>query len=122
MHFGDGMARTEVIVYEPIRSFEDMRHGQHFVIAPVRLTRSDTIRWPLPLGLFQLHYRRTSDAQPIPSLAVRGPIVCMPDFAPTVEFVNCLARGPGAVLRMTHPGGNAPDVAGALALEWRRYR
>jgi hypothetical protein len=118
---GDGEGRTLVSVYEPVRTLDGLRPDQRFVVAPVRLARGETIRWRLPTGLFWLQYRRTSDTQPIPTLAVDGPIMCMPALGPTVERVHCLARGPGASVRITHPGTPAPDIAGALALEQQKY-
>jgi len=41
----------------------------------------------------------------------------MPDFGPDVAFVSCLVPGPGALLRITHPGTGAPTMAGTLSLE-----
>lgn len=95
MRIGDGHARTRVGVYERVSTFEGLRRDQRYVVAPVHLARGETIRWPLPQGLFWLQYRRTSGAQPIPTFAVGGPIMCLPDFGPTVERVSCLARAPG---------------------------
>src|SRR5258705_1692899 len=115
VRIGDGESWTEVSVYEPVPTLEGLRRDQRLVVAPVRLARGDTIRWPLPMGLFSLHYNRTS-AQPIPTLAVDGLIMCMPDFGPTVDDTWCLVRAPGASVRISHPGTVAGEIVGSLAL------
>jgi hypothetical protein len=116
VRIGDGEGRIGVVVYEPVRTLDGLRIDQRFVVAPVRLARGDTIRWPLPMGLFHLQYDRASDAQPIPTFAADGLIMCMPDFGPTVDHVYCLVRGPGATLRIAHPGTGAPEIVGTIAL------
>jgi hypothetical protein len=123
MRFGEGEARTQVSVYERVRTFDGLRDDQRFVIAPVRLARSDTIRWPLPQGLFWLQYHSASNSQPMPTLALNGPIMCMPvpAFGPAVQRVDCLARGPGATLRLAHPGLTASEITGALSIEHQKY-
>jgi hypothetical protein len=126
MRFGEGEARSQVSVYERVGTFDGLRVDQRFVIAPVRLARGDTIRWPLPQGLFWLQYHAHPNTQPIPKLAVDGPIVCMPAFGPSVERVNCLARGAGASVRITYPGAASnvllpPRVDGALSIEHEKY-
>jgi hypothetical protein len=116
VHIGDGVSGTVVSVYEPVRTLEGLRPDQLLVVAPVRLARGDTIRWPLPIGRFWMRYDRASDAQPIPTFAVDGLVMCMPDFGPTVDDVGCVVRRPGATLRITHPGTAAGEIAGRLAL------
>jgi hypothetical protein len=116
VRIGDGEGWTGVSVYEPVRTFDGLRPDQELVVAPVRLGRGETIRWSLPMGLFNLHYNRTSAAQPIPVLAVDGLIMCMPDFGPSIEDTYCLVRAPGASVRISHPGLVAGEVAGSLAL------
>lgn len=113
---GDAETITGVSVYEPVPSFEGLRTDQRFVIAPVRVVRGETIRWPLPSGQFWLVYRRASEAEPVPSFAVQGPVMCMPDFGPGVDFVHCLVRGAGASIIITHPGTTPFAIAGRLAL------
>ena len=113
---GDAETITGVSVYEPVPSFEGLRTDQRFVIAPVRVARGETIRWPLPSGQFWLVYRRASETEPIPRLSVQGPVMCMPDFAPDVDFVDCLVRGAGASITITHPGNTSSAIAGRLAL------
>lgn len=113
---GDAETITGVSVYEPVPSLEGLRSDQRFVIAPVRVARGDTIVWPLPKGLFWLVYRRASGASPIPRLAVQGPVMCMPDFGPGVDYVSCLVRGAGASIRITHPGTARGAIEGRLAL------
>jgi hypothetical protein len=122
MHIGDGEGWTEVSVYEQVRTFEGLRSDQQLVVAPVLLTRASTVRWSLPTGLFELSYGRSSNRQPIPTFAVDGPVMCMPDFGPTVEHVRCLVRGPGASLRITHPGTVTGEISGSIALWQQRYR
>lgn len=119
VRIGDGEAGTGVSVYEPVRTLEGLRPDQMLVVAPVRLAHGDTIRWQLPKGLFRLQYRRASDAQPLPTLAVDGPIMCMPDLGPTADDVGCLVRGPGASLRITNPG-RWGELAGSIALTRHR--
>src|SRR6476620_1863577 len=113
---GDAETITGVSVYEPVPSFEGLRSDQRFVIAPVRVVRGETIRWPLPSGQFWLVYRCASETEPIPRLAVQGPVMCMPDFGPGVDFVHCLARGDGASVTITHPGTTSSTIVGRLAL------
>jgi hypothetical protein len=123
MRFGEGEATTQVSVYEKVATFEGLRDDQRFVIAPVRLATGDAIRWPLPQGLFWLQYHRVSDSQPIPSVAVDGPIMCMPvpSFGPGIQRMDCLVRGPGATVRIAHPGGTASEITGALSIEHQKY-
>jgi hypothetical protein len=123
MRFGEGEAITQVSVYERVATFEGLRDDQRFVIAPVRLTRDDTIRWPLPQGLFWLQYHRTSNTEPIPTVVVDGPVMCMPvpSFGPGVQRMDCLARERGATVRIAHPGGSASAITGALSIEHQKY-
>jgi hypothetical protein len=116
VRIGDDEAWTGVTVYEPVRTLEWLRPDQRFVVAPVRLALGDTIRWWLPKGLFRLQYRRASGALPIPTFRVDGPVMCMPDFGPTVDDVDCLVRAAGATLRISHPGTVTGEIAGSLAL------
>lgn len=113
---GDAETITGVSVYEPVPSLQGLRPDQRFVIAPVRVARGDTIDWPLPKGPFWLVYRRTPGTSPIPRFAVHGPVMCMPDFGPGVDYVSCLARGPGASIRISHPGTSKGAIEGRLAL------
>jgi hypothetical protein len=117
MRVGDAETYTGVSVYEPVASFVGLRADQRFIVAPVSVAKGDTIRWPLPVGLFQLVYERIEPRRPIPKFAVDGPVMCLPDFGPTVDYVKCLVRGPGASLRITHPGTSTTVAAGRLFLE-----
>jgi hypothetical protein len=148
MRFGDGNATTQISVYERVASFEGLRDDQRFVIAPVRLALGETIRWPLPKGLFWLKYHRAETSAQTPTIEVDGPVMCMPVSSPSVELVECLVRGAGASVRLMHLGapssdacegcpnlddvvrqrrllGNrtfaAPYVEGALSLEHQKY-
>jgi hypothetical protein len=116
VRIGDGEGGIRVRVYKPVRTFVGLRPNQSFVVAPVRLARGDTIRWPLPVGRFDLHYDRASDLQPIATLVVEGPIMCMPDLGPTVDNADCLVRGRGAWLRIAHPGTVPGAIAGSISL------
>ena len=113
---GDAEAWTAVSVYEPVRSFAELRPEQKLVVAPVRLAPGDTIRWPLPRGLFSLQYSPVSRGQRMPSIVVEGPVMCMPAFAPGVDDTSCLVRGAGASIRLAHPGASAREIAGNIAL------
>jgi hypothetical protein len=121
MRVGNAETLTGVSVYEPVRTLEGLRPEQRYVAAPVSLARGDTIRWALPTGLFQLFYQRESPGSAVPSLAVDGPVMCMPDFGPRAPIVRCLVRGPGASIRIAHPGTTRAPLAGRLALEMQSY-
>jgi hypothetical protein len=116
VRIGDGESWTGVSVYERVRTFDGLRPDQRFVVASVRLAPGETVRWPLPKGRFWMQYGRASAVQPIPTFAVDGLIMCMPDFGPTVDDVGCLVRAPGASLRITHPGTVTTEIAGSLTL------
>ena len=118
MKFGDGSAVTQISVYERVATFEGLRDDQRFVIAPVRLARGETIRWPLPRGLFWLQYHPAPGSLPRPTFAVDGPVMCLP--SPSVEAVHCLVRGAGASVRLSHLG--ATRLEGALSIEFEKYR
>jgi hypothetical protein len=120
VRIGDGESWTEISVYEPVRTFDGLRSDQRLVVAPVRLARGDTIRWPLPMGLFTLQFNRTSASQPSPTIAVDGLIVCMPDFGPGIDESFCLVRAPGASVRISHPGTVTGAIVGNLAIT-RQY-
>jgi hypothetical protein len=142
MRFGEGEATTQVSVFERVPSLDGLRADQRFVIAPVRLALTDTIRWPLPQGLIWLQFHRASPYSYVPPLAVGGPVMCTPNFNPSVDRVHCLVRGPGAWVRMTHPSTSPPPevscvecrsrdrgrrswagyvVEGALSIEHEKY-
>jgi hypothetical protein len=148
MRFGDGTATTQISVYERVASFEGLRDDQRLVIAPVRLALGETIRWPLPKGLFWLKYHPMGTSAQTPTIEVDGPVMCTPAFSPSVAGVQCLVRGAGASVRLMHLGapsrnacvdcpdvddvarqrrlpGNrtfaAPYVEGALSLEHQQY-
>jgi hypothetical protein len=120
VRIGDAESWTEISVYEPVRTFDGLRSDQRLVVAPMRLARGDTIRWPLPMGLFTLQFNRTSASQPSPTIAVDGLIVCMPEFGPGIHESFCLVRAPGASVRISHPGTVAGAIAGSLAIT-RQY-
>jgi hypothetical protein len=139
MRFGEGEATTQVSVFERVPSLEGLRADQRFVIAPVRLALADTIRWPLPQGLIWLQFHRAPPYNEVPTFTVGGPVMCTPNFNPSVDRVHCLIRGPGAWVRMTHPSLSPPpvvscvecrsrpgpkfgkDVEGALSIEHEKY-
>jgi hypothetical protein len=119
LRIGDHETDTQVTVFEPVETFDGLRADQRYVVAPVRVTRGDTIRWSLPKGLFWLSYGGASDAQPIPAFAVDGPVMCMPDFGPKVDYVHCLVRRPGASLRITYPRtATTRPISGSIAIEF----
>jgi hypothetical protein len=110
-----------VVVYEPVTTLEGLRADQVAVVAPVRLARGDTIRWPLPVGLFWLDYRRASSTSKRPVVTVKGPITCIPALAPDVDHTTCLVRGSGASVRLAYPATGTTELAGHLSLERQRY-
>lgn len=113
---GDAEAITGVTVYEPVQTLDGLRPDQKFVVAPVRVGRDETIRWPLPSGQFWMVYLRHSSRDAMPRIATQGPVMCMPDFVAGVDFVHCLVRGDGASVTITHPGTTDSAIAGRLAL------
>jgi hypothetical protein len=117
MRIADAQTMTSVGVYEPVRTLEEARPDQRFVSAPLTLSRRDTIRWALPVGMLHLFYEPIDVDQGVPRIVANGPVMCMPDFGPALMFTSCLVRGPGASIRITHPGGRTQTVSGHLALE-----
>jgi hypothetical protein len=138
MEIGDRVARAEVMVFEPVRTFEGLRPDQRLVVAPIRLTRGASIRWPLPTGVFFLTF--SADSSQVPptrgfvglgsgssptvqspvNMSVAGLIMCsrMPELQPGVLGAYCLARAPGATLILTYSGPGGPnEIVGSLALE-----
>lgn len=115
-HIGDAENVTGVTVYQPVRTLEGLRPEQKFVAAAVKVGRGETIRWTLPSGQFWMVYLRHSSTDAIPRIALQGPVMCMPDFGPGVDFVDCLVRGAGASITIAHPGTSAGSIEGRLAL------
>lgn len=131
---GDRETGAVVTVFEPVRTFEGLRPDQLWVVAPIRLTRGTSIRWPLPTGLFFLSFSTDSSEVPATggfqgfgftsiahspiSMSVAGPIMCMPELGPGILDTHCLARGAGATLTLTYSGpGVSREIVGTLALE-----
>jgi hypothetical protein len=138
MEIGDRVARAEVMVFEPVRTFEGLRPDQRLVVAPIRITRGASIRWPLPTGLFYLTFSADSTEAPPTrgfvglgsgssptvqspiNMSVAGPIMCsrMPELRSGVLWAYCNARAPGATLILTYSGPGGPnEIVGSLALE-----
>jgi hypothetical protein len=135
IEIGDRVAGAVVTVFEPVRTFDGLGPDQRWVVAPIRLARSASIRWPLPTGLFFLSFSTDSSEVPAArgfqglgsapighsspiSMSVTGPIMCMPELGPGVPDTHCLARGPGATLTLTYSGPGGPnEIVGSLALE-----
>jgi len=138
IEIGDRRAGAFVTVYEPVRTFEGLRPDQRLVVAPIRLTRGASIRWPLPTGVFFLTFSADSSEAPPTrgfvglgssssptvqspvNMSVAGLIMCtrMPEPQPGVLGAYCLARAPGATLILTYSGPGGPnEIVGSLALE-----
>jgi hypothetical protein len=117
MAIGDAMGVTQVSVFQPVTSFVALRPDQPMVIAPVRFDARATIDWPLPTGSFWLKYHRDKDTDAIPHIAVSGPVQCLPNRGTIVDRCNCLVRGPGAEVHLSHPGTWAGPIDGRLSLE-----
>jgi hypothetical protein len=138
IEIGDRRAGAFVTVYEPVRTFKGLRPDQRWVVAPIRLTRGASIRWPLPTGVFFLTF--SADSSEVPptrgfvglgsgssptvqspvNMSVAGLIMCtrMPELQPGVLGAYCLARAPGATLILTYSGPGGPnEIVGSLALE-----
>lgn len=138
IEIGDRRAGSFVTVYEPVRTFEGLRPDQRWLVAPVRLARGASTRWPLPTGVFFLTFSPDSSEAPpmrgfvglgsgsIPTvqspvnMTVAGLIMCtyMPQPQPGMLGAWCLARAPGATLILTYSGPGGPnEIVGSLALE-----
>ena len=138
IEIGDRRAGDFVTVYEPVRTFEGLRPDQHWVVAPIRITRGASIRWPLPTGVFFLTFSAdSSEAPPMRgfvalgsgssptvqspvNMSIAGLIMCtrMAEPQPGVLGAYCLARAPGATLILTYSGPGGPnEIVGSLALE-----
>jgi hypothetical protein len=138
IEIGDRRAGSFVTVYEPVRTFEGLRPDQRWLVAPIRLARGASIRWPLPTGVFFLTFSADSSAVPPtkgfvglgsgPSPTVQSPvnmsvaglIMCtrMSESQPGALGAYCLARAPGATLILTYSGPGGPnEIVGSLALE-----
>jgi hypothetical protein len=137
IEIGDRRAGDFVTVYEPVRTFEGLRPDQRLVVAPIRLTRGASIRWPLPTGVFFLTFIADSSEMPPPrgfvglgsgssptvqspiNMTDAGPIMCTggPE-RPDLLRANCVARAAGATLILTYSGPGGPnEIVGSLALE-----
>lgn len=116
IRMGDATSHTEVSVFEPVASLDHLRPDQGFVIAPVHVTRGDTIHWSLPPGSFWLTYHRVDEHEPVPHMAVSGPIRCAPSFGATVTRVACVALMPGGMIHIAAPA-NTPVITGRISLE-----
>jgi hypothetical protein len=110
---GGGM----VTVFEPVPALDRLRPGQRYVAAPVRLAPGDSIRWPLPEGLFYLLLRPDGRGAAEPLLRVGGAVMCIPEPAPGVYRTHCLVRAGGAHLTVTHPGTGAAHAVGTVLVE-----
>jgi hypothetical protein len=138
MEIGDRGARTEVTVFEPVRTFEGLRADQRWVVAPIRITRGASLRLPLPTGVYFLTFSADSSEAPPArgfaglgsgssptvqspvNMSVAGLITCtrMPGVRPDVLGAYCVARTPGATLILTYSGAGGPnEIVGSLALE-----
>jgi hypothetical protein len=122
MHVGDSQTSTLVSVYEPVRTLDGLRPDQRFVAAPVRLAPGETIRWSLPRGHFVLDYDPDFSSQPLPKIALSGWIACAPAVIRTIQPVSCLVGGPGASLRISHPGTRTSSITGVIHLERQRSK
>jgi len=138
IEIGDRREGSLVTVYEPVRTFEGLRPDQRWLVAPIRLARGASIRWPLPTGVFFLTFSPDSSeippargfvglgSSPSPivqspvNMTVAGLIMCtrMSQSEPGVLGAYCLARAPGATLILTYSGPGGPnEIVGSLALE-----
>jgi hypothetical protein len=138
IEIGDRRAGSFVTVYEPVPTFEGLRPDQRWLVAPIRLARGASIRWPLPTGVFFLTF--SADSSEVPptrgfvglgsgssptvqspvNMSVAGLIMCtrMPESQPGALGAYCLARAPGATLILTYSGPGGPnEIVGSLALE-----
>ena len=118
LQVGDTWGHAFILVYAPVRTLEGLRPDQRFVAARVRLAPGDSIRWPLPLGLFEMEWLPARPGEPPPVLRVDGAIMCEPELDPGVLHTHCLARAPGAWLTVRDAGSGSSALVGRVAL-WR---
>jgi hypothetical protein len=142
IEIGDRRAGAFVTVYEPVNTFEGLRPDQRLVVAPIRLARGASIRWPLPTGAFFLTFSPDSSEAPPTrgfiglgssssptvqspvNMSVAGQIMCtrMSQSQPDVLGAYCLARAPGATLILNYSGPGGPnEIVGSLALERQEH-
>lgn len=128
---GDQTGGTLVTVFERVATFEGLRPDQRWVVAPIHLTRGESLHWALPVGDIFLAFGSDSTELPTPlgfgmtriapssvDMSVAGPLMCMPEPQRGVLNTHCLVRGPGATLTIAHPGrGAADDIVGMIALQ-----
>jgi hypothetical protein len=115
---GDEGTGAAVTVFEPVPSLEGIRADQRVVAVAVRLTRGESVRWPLPTGLFELVNMPGAERTTAPLLRVDGPVMCLPTLRPGVYRSRCLARGRGATLTVFHAGlAGSVVAAGWIGLE-----
>jgi hypothetical protein len=136
VQIGDNFADAGVTVFEQVRSFDGLRPDQRWVVAPIRLARGESLRFPLPAGLFFLAFGADSSNVPMTrgfssgrlaqspvTMSVAGPIMCMPELGPGVLDTHCLARALGATLTLTRSRAEgAAEIVGTLALERQEQR
>ncbi|HEY0528374.1 MAG TPA: hypothetical protein VGD02_06065 [Gemmatimonadaceae bacterium] len=129
MDIGDEALGTSVTVFERLTTLPVLRRDQRWVVVPVHLHPAESVRWPLPTGLFFLAV--DTDTSEVPTtrafaswsshsdfkLSVDGPIMCMPDPRSGVTNTHCLARDSGATLTIRYAGKGARDAFGLLALD-----
>jgi hypothetical protein len=100
MRVGDQLGFASVHVYEPVRTLEGIRRGQHVAI-PVRLSTGEMRRWRIPASPenYFLAILPADDAHPAPGLAIVG-ANCVKWLAPHSYF--CLAQRDASVT-VYHP-------------------
>ncbi|MEO8335524.1 MAG: hypothetical protein ABI664_11160 [bacterium] len=121
---GDKNALMQVIVHEPVRTFDGLRANQRNVAVPVHLARGDTISWTLPKGVFWLKYLSRRPGEAPPTITVDGDISCSGGNGIRSYLVSldvfatyCLVRTHGATVILAHGAFGIYVVDGALALE-----
>lgn len=118
MRVGDQLGFASVHVYEPARSPEGIRPGQH-VAVPVRLGGGEMRRWRIAASRdnYFLTILPDDDARPAPSLAIVG-ANCVPGLGPNSYF--CLAQHDASVI-VYNPQrvDSAQKLSGTLAV-WRQ--
>jgi hypothetical protein len=134
MDLGDRSVGTSVTVFERLPTLPVLRRDQRWVVVPIHLRPEESVRWPLPRGLFFLAVN--TDTSEVPTtrafaswtahsdvrLSVDGPIMCMPDPRSGVTNTHCLARASGATLTIRYAGKGARDAVGLLALDREEQR
>lgn len=125
---GERTSGSIVTVFAPVPTLAGLTDADRQVMAPYTLAPGETVRWPLPQGLFWLVTRHDGQGWPVPTVRASGAVVCMPALETYAVRAHCRVRAPGAWVTVTNPGrdvrGQAVSrvITGALGLDREEIR